>query len=198
MTDRPVVSELPRHPDEDPGATWALAALKHDLITKTQRGYPFLVAGATYLYVLALAPAVMPMDTVRLMWVVGIGSIFPLGLLLGNRLGIDLMAPGNPLARLGGMAAAIQAFFIPVYIMVYQQAPAWLPFTIGLLGGSHFLIYAWLYDSRAYLGLTIATTLFAMIAGAWFIEAAFTIVPVGLALIYTATVVALLRENRRP
>lgn len=197
MTDMPIIPNVPGHPDEDPQAIQALTALQRDLITKTQRGYPFIVAGATYLYILALAPAVMPMETVRLMWVVGIGSIFPLGLLLGNRLGIDLMAPGNPLARLGGMAAAIQAFFIPVYIMVYQQAPAWLPFTIGLLGGSHFLIYAWLYASRAYLGLTIATTLFAMIAGGWFIEAAYTIVPFGLALIYTATVVALLRENRR-
>lgn len=193
----PIFPNMPAHPDEDPQASQALTALQRDLITKTQRGYPFLVAGATYLYVLALAPAVMPMETVRLMWVVGIGSIFPSALLIGKGLGIDLMAPGNPLARLGGMAAGIQIFFIPVYIMVYQQAPAWLPFTIGLLGGAHFLVYAWLYDSRAYLGLTIATTLFAMIAGGWFIEAAYTIVPFGLALIYTATVVALLRENRR-
>ncbi|WP_431190651.1 DUF7010 family protein [Lysinibacillus sphaericus] len=66
-------------------------------------------------------------------------------------LGVNLLTTGNPLGTLGGIVAAPQAFYIPVFIIVYMNIPEYLPFTIGLLAGSHFLPYIWIYKSKAYL-----------------------------------------------
>ena len=70
-------------------------------------------------------------------------------------LGIRVISRGNPLGTLGGLIAATQVFYLPVFIAIYQFRPSLLPLTIGLLGGAHFLPYAWLYNSCGYLFVAV-------------------------------------------
>lgn len=175
----------------------SLEELKIDVSTSAQKGYPLLLSGAIFFLVLAILAYVVPKETLHLIWVVGLGFIFPFGILLGKMLKIDLMSNSNPLATLGGIAGGMQAFFIPVFIMVYQNDPEWLPFTVGLLGASHFLIYYWIYSSKAYLFVSIATGLAALISGGYFIETTFVVTPILISVIYFATVMMLIRENKK-
>ncbi len=75
------------------------------------------------------------MEVVYLIWIFGLGAIFPLGILLSKLLGDNILSSKNSLANLGGIVAAPQAFIIPVFIIVFQHIPEYLPYTIGLLGG---------------------------------------------------------------
>ena len=122
-------------------------------------------------------------ETVYLIWIFGLGVIFPFGLLLSKLLGVNILTTGNPLGTLGGIVAAPQAFYIPVFIIVYMHIPSYLPFTIGLLGGSHFLPYMWIYRSKAYLFVTLSVCLSSLIIGGFFVDHAFFFVPLAITLI---------------
>jgi hypothetical protein len=124
------------HTQQTGAATTAksLDQLKVEIIATSKRGYPILVAGALFFLVLALLPAIMPLRTVQLIWVLGLIVIFPVGILLGQLLGIEVITRNNPLGTLGGLIAGTQAFYLPVFIAVYQFQPDLLPLTIGVLG----------------------------------------------------------------
>ena len=107
---------------------------------------------------------------------------------------MNILTTGNPLGTLGGIVAAPQAFYIPVFIIVYMHIPSYLPFTIGLLGGSHFLPYMWIYRSKAYLFVTLGVCLSSLIIGGFFVDHAFFFVPLAISLIYGIGVLLILRE----
>ena len=175
----------------------SLDQLKVEIIASSKRGYPILVAGALFFLVLALLPAVMPLRAVQLIWVLGLIVIFPVGILLGRLLGIEVITRNNPLGTLGGLIAGTQAFYLPVFIAVYQFQPDLLPLTIGVLGGAHFLPYAWLYNSRAYLFVALGTGLAAFILGGAFMASSLLLVPLAIALVYAAGTIWILQENRQ-
>ncbi|WP_456274706.1 DUF7010 family protein [Bacillus sp. AK031] len=171
-----------------------LVNLHSDISSEARKGYPILLSGAIVFLAFTFLPFFLPMETVHLVWIFGLGAIFPFGLLLCKLLGINILSSENPLATLGGIVAAPQAFFIPVFIIVYMNMPEYLPFTIGLLGGSHFLPYMWIYKSRAYLVVTLGVCLLSLILGGWFVDHAFTIVPIAISAVYGLGVLLILRE----
>jgi hypothetical protein len=174
-----------------------LEQLKLEMINSAKRGYPILISGSIYFFILTFAPLLFSMETVYLIWIIGLGVIFPFGLLIGKMLGVNVITKNNPLGNLGGIVAATQAFYIPVFIMVYMNNPGYLPFTIGLLGGAHFLPYMWIYNSKAYLFITLATCLSAFFLGGLFIDFAFILVPLAISIIYGIGVLWMLKENKK-
>ncbi|UZM97913.1 hypothetical protein OL548_23725 [Lysinibacillus sp. MHQ-1] len=75
-----------------------------------------------------------------------------------------------------------------------MKIPEYLPFTIGLLAGSHFLPYIWIYKSKAYLFVTLGTCFSALILGGFFVDYAFTVVPLAISIVYGIGVVLIQRE----
>lgn len=177
------------------GAT--LVELQDHIIEVAQRGYPILVAGSAFFLVLAAIANTLPQRTLGLVWIFGMMVIFPTGVMLGALLRINVMTRDNPLGTLGGLVAAVQAFFIPVFIVVYQFTPQYLPLAVGLLGGAHFLPYSWIYRSRAYIFVSVGTGLASLVAGTVALSSAYTLVPLAIALIFAAGVVWIRRENGR-
>ena len=171
-----------------------LEQLHTDIILTAKKGYPILLSGAIVFFVFAFMPLIFPRETVYLIWIFGLTAIFPFGLLLSKLFGVNIMAVGNPLGTLGGMVAAPQVFYIPVFIVVYMHMPDYLPFTIGLLGGSHFLPYMWIYKSRAYLVVTLGICLSSLIFGSFFIEQAFTFVPLAIVAAFGTGVLLIFQE----
>ena len=172
----------------------SLEKLQATIITDAKKGFPILLSGAIVFFLFSFLPLIFPMETVYLIWIFGLGAIFPFGILLSKLFGVNIMATENPLGVLGGIIAAPQAFFIPVFILVYMNIPEYLPFTIGLLGGSHFLPYMWIYKSKAYLFVTLGVCLSSLILGGFFVDQAFTLVPAAIFLVYGIAVLLILRE----
>jgi len=67
------------------------------------------------------------------------GAVFPIGAALTRLLRGDLFAKSQTLTPLGLLLAAVQLFYWPVIIVVFAQSPEWVPFTMAILFGSHFL-----------------------------------------------------------
>ena len=173
-----------------------LDELKDDLIRSARKGYPVFMAGALYWLAMGTLGFFLEGQTLALCYLLGVGGIFPLGLLLGRLLKADLTSK-NPLGALGGIVGGIQAFFLPLWIVVYLERPELVPFAIGLLAGSHFLPYTWIYRSRTYLFLPFAMAAASFFLGYVFDRLAFSALPFAMAVIYLAAAAGLAAESRR-
>jgi len=174
-----------------------LLQLQGEIITSAKRGYPILVSASFFFVLIAILAQVLSERTLGLVCIFGMMVIFPVGVLLGRVFGARVLTTDNPLGNLGGLVAGTQAFFIPVFIVVYQFVPQYLPLTVGLLGGAHFLPYAWIYKSRAYVFVTLGICLSALGFGIVLTSLAYTIVPLSMALVFALAVLWILRENRK-
>jgi hypothetical protein len=118
------------------------------------------------------------------------------GFLLTRALGGNLFAKSERLTPLGMLFNASQLACWPIIILLGSVAPAWVPYAMAVLFGSHFLGYAWLYRSRAYgvlaVGPLVVLTIAVLVAGGPLTA----FVPLATAAVY-AVAIALLQEERR-
>ena len=170
--------------------------LKQDIILSSKRGITILTAGALVLLIVSLLSLFLPVEYMGLVLFCGMGTIFPLGILLSKIFRIDIFRK-NPLGVLGGLAAFQQVLFTPLFILLYHQHYFWLPMVVGIVAGSHFIYYAWLYNSKAYYFMTIATVAVATFAGLRFGEQSYTMVPLAMAAVYLLSIGWLFLENRQ-
>jgi hypothetical protein len=177
-------------------STKTLAELQTEIIRSAKRGYPILIAAAGFFVLIAALSRVLPTHTLGLAWLFGMMIIFPSGVVLGRFLGVQLITTDSPLGTLGGLVSGVQGAFIPVFIVIYQFVPQYLPLAVGLLGGAHFLPYAWIYRSRAYWFVTLGTCLSALVIGIGFVSKAYIAVPLSMAAVFAISVFWILAENR--
>lgn len=151
--------------------TTNLEILKRDLARRSWRGLPNILAGVLLWATFGVLGIILPATPQRaLVYLYGAGALLPLGMLIAALLRIDLFAKGNPLALLGGYLGGLQILFIPLMLGAYFTTPQLVPWYLGVLVGAHFLPFAWLYDSRAYLFGALATTAAAALTG-WLLPA---------------------------
>lgn len=132
-----------------------LAELRRDVAVRSRLGLPFVAAGGTYWAAMTGLGATLSPDAAALVLLLGLGVVMPLAWAFSKLLGAEFAVTDNPLSALGGQIAALNGFFIPVFVVVYVEIPGWTPFAMGVLGGAHFLPYAWYFDSRGYLVLSL-------------------------------------------
>jgi len=173
-----------------------LAELQTEIIHSAKRGYPILIAAAGFFVVVAALSQVLPMRVLGLAWLFGMMIIFPSGVAIGYLLGVRVITTDSPLGTLGGLVSGVQATYIPVFIVIYQFVPDYLPLAVGLLGGGHFLPYAWIYRSRAYWFVTLGICLSALFFGIGFVSTAYVAVPLSMAVVFAIGVFWILAENR--
>ncbi|MFF2446124.1 DUF7010 family protein [Neobacillus sp. NPDC058068] len=172
-----------------------LDELRTDLIVVAEKGYPFFISGTIYWFVMGgLSFFIENEKLLALCFLLATGSIFPLAIAISRLLKINILS-NNPLGVLGGIIGGIQAFYIPVWVVIYLEKPELIPMAIGILASSHFLPYAWIYQSKIYLFLTILMALTAFIFGYVFIEQGFSLLPFLLAALYLLTALALKLET---
>lgn len=165
------------------------------LALSTKRGIPLILAGILFWVIAGVSGAFLPQRIAVFVYLFGVGLVFPLGILISKIMKIDLFANENPLGALAGLIAGMQVLFAPIIIMLYFLEPDGIPFALGVLTGAHFLPYTWIYNSKAYLFLSISTVITASIVGTIFQNAAFVLTPFAIAVIYILTVVGLWKES---
>jgi hypothetical protein len=147
----------PAPSDESPAFRAELEAERDRCIRLTRMGIGMPVAGFVYWLVFAWLVSRFRIDSAVYMAFFATGAVFPLGAGLTRLFGGDLFAKSRSLTPLGLQLAAIQLFYWPVIILLAKVAPAWTPYVMAVLFGSHFLPYGWLYRSKGYMLLAILT-----------------------------------------
>jgi len=139
---------------------------RRELSAVTKKGVGLPIAGVVFWIVATVIWRVMPAPRAGIVVLAATGLVFPLGLLLSRGLKADVLARRKPLSDLGGVLAAVQLLYLPVLILCVLRFPAWMPFVMAVLFGSHFLPYGWLYESRGYyllgIGIPVVATAIAL------------------------------------
>jgi len=163
----------------------------------TRMGIGMPMAGCLYWLIVGVLLSALPMGRALVYAFALTGMVFPVGFLLTRGFGGDLFAKSASLTPLGIILAAIQIFYWPVVIVVFVNAREWTPFVLGVLFGSHFLPYLWLYRSRGYAFLAISTCV--VLSGAAIVTRGplYHQVPVIAAACYAIAVIILWSEVRR-
>jgi hypothetical protein len=172
--------------------------VKLDLMVRTQRGIVMFYIGAVYWFILwILSFFHMPIKLLGLLYLIGAGMLFPLGVLLSRLLKIDFMAKDNPLSNIAGLIGGMQLFFAPILVLIFLEKIEWLPFFAAILTGAHFFPFTALYNSKGYVFQTISVVLLTTIIGFIWMEQIYHLLPFGLSVLYFITSMILSKENKQ-
>lgn len=74
-----------------------ISEAKRDLAQKTKKGFPVIIAGLLFWIVASVTGVLLSEKQVVWVYLIGMGCVFPLGLMIAALLKIDMFAKGNPL-----------------------------------------------------------------------------------------------------
>ncbi|EEL69974.1 hypothetical protein bcere0026_30650 [Bacillus mycoides] len=174
-----------------------ISEAKRDLAQKTKKGFPVIIAGLLFWIVASITGVLLSEKQVVWVYLIGMGCVFPFGLMIAAILKIDMFAKGNPLGTLAGVIGGINVLNIPFVLLAYFQFPEWLPFVVAMLIGVHFLPYVWIYESKSYGFLSVGTVLVTSVCGILFAEKGFIVIPMAVTVVYFITLISVSLENKK-
>ena len=162
----------------------------------TRRGIGMPLAGFLFWVTMAVLVRALPEKTAMVYSFFATGAVFPLGVLFTRLAGGDLFGKSAVFTSLGLQLAILQLFFWPVIIIVFGSEREWTPYVMAVLFCSHFLPYNWLYRSRGYAFLAVATAAISTAAVMATRSPLYLWIPLIAAACYAVSVVLLWQENR--
>jgi hypothetical protein len=95
------------------------------------------------------------------------GLIFPIGIVISKIRGESLLSNTNPLAKLMGLSTLMVNLLWAVHIPLFIYAPQFVPLSLGIGLGLHWIIYSWIIQHP--LGIIHAILRTFLILAVWFI-----------------------------
>lgn len=141
--------------------------VRSDLARRTKRGLHFIVASIV-LWTGILVVWLWPVDSVltrNLLTFFCTAPLMPLAFLISRALKAEFSATDNALNNLGILFSINQFLYILIAMWAYAAAPTNMVMILAIIFGAHLLPFSWLYQSRAYLIMSIIIPLTMLIVG---------------------------------
>ena len=142
-----------------------LNKLKKDVQRAQKKGLPFIFASVV-IWGLILLSRIFAGDlrTANLMTFVCCCLLLPLAFLFSRLLKADIFRKtGNPINSLVILSTLNQLLYLLIAMWAFDSRPDAMLMIYAMIFGAHLLPYSWSYDSKAYLILSIAETVGALI-----------------------------------
>ena len=94
--------------------------------------------------------------------------LFPLAWGLSKVLKIDFEGKGNPLTKAGIIFSVNQMLYILIVMWVFAAVPDKMLMVYAMVFGAHLMPFSWLYQSKAYLIMSIAIPVLSLVIGLMF------------------------------
>ena len=130
---------------------------RSDLAKRTKRGMHF-IAASVVLWTGVLVVWLLPSENIltrNLLTFFCTAPLMPLAFLFSKLLRAEFSAKDNSLNNLGILFSVNQMLYILIAMWAYAAAPASMVMILAIIFGAHLLPFAWLYQSRAYLVMSI-------------------------------------------
>jgi uncharacterized membrane protein (UPF0136 family) len=156
---------------------------------ETNRSLSMPVAGAVVWFVIGLCGYFLPEDRASLVMLFGTGLIFPIALLIAKLRHENMTDRLNPLSRLMGMSVLMVNLLWAVHLPLLIGAPMFLPLSLGIGLGIHWIVYSWIIQHP--VGLIHAIVRTALIVSVWSILSAHRMfaVPMVIVIVYIGALV---------
>ena len=142
-----------------------LDALRQDFERRANRSMSMPIAGLVVWAFVGLAGLVLPLRAAVLVMVAATGAIFPIALAIARLRGEALVSNPNALARLMGLCIVMVNLLWAVHLPLMAGAPGYVPLTLGIALGLHWIVYGWIVQHR--LGLVHAILRTGLVLAAW-------------------------------
>lgn len=126
-----------------------LDELRADFERSTNRSMSMPLAGAIVWTVVGVLGLLLPERWAILALLFATGAIFPIALAIAALRGEQLGSNSNPLARLMGACVLMINLLWAVHIPLFLQAPKFVPLSVGIGLGLHWVVYSWVTRSPA-------------------------------------------------
>ena len=127
-----------------------LDAIRQDAILSSRAGSPFLAVFAFVWVVAAIATYFVPNGIAPWLYVfLGIPAA-PVAIWLERRTGYVPAPDPDPLLPLRLQLLFVQVVAFPAILIVWDQAPQYVPVAFAAVVGAHFLPFPWIYRTPVY------------------------------------------------
>jgi len=163
-----------------------LEEYRNDFEIATNKSVSMPIAGAIVWFIVALLSTQFSERTGTIILLFGSGAIFPIGLLVAKIRKEDLMSSSNPLAKLMGMSVLMVNLLWAIHIPLFLYAPEFVPMSIGIGLGIHWIIYSWIVQHP--VGTIHAITRTILITIMWFAFPEQRLLAIGLVIVFVYSV----------
>ncbi|MFD2934999.1 DUF7010 family protein [Spirosoma flavum] len=140
--------------------------LRLDLSIKAKNGLNFILS-ATLVWLLITYVWMLPYGVATkgtLTFYVG-GIMLPLAWLISKLIRTSWNIPGNPLQPLGLWLNVAQLAYFPILLVVYLKHTEHFIMVYVIITGAHFLPYAWFYNTKSFVVMSVLISIGAMWLG---------------------------------
>ena len=172
-----------------------LQELRYTYERDTNRSLAMPLAGALVWLTIAISGYVLPEDRATVVMLFGTGLIFPVALLIAKFRRENLTGRLNPLSRLMGLSVLMVNLLWAVHLPLLLGAPRFLPLSLGIGLGIHWIVYSWIIQHP--VGLVHAILRTGLVVGAWSALPTHRLlaVPVVIVIVYLISLVLMARRT---
>lgn len=121
-----------------------LDELRADFDRRAKRSLSLPLAGLVVWSCVAVLGVLLPPKSATLALVFATGAIFPLAMAVATFRGEQLLENSNPLAKLMGVCVLMVNLLWGVHIPLLVYAPQFVPLSLGIALGLHWMVYSWI------------------------------------------------------
>jgi hypothetical protein len=131
-------------PTPDDAMTDSLTALRADFEARSRRSLSLPIAGLIVWAAVGAFGWTLSERSGALLLVVATGAIFPISMMIARLRGEQLLSNANPLGRLMGLCVVMVNLLWALHVPLLVQAPEYVPLSLGLGLGLHWMVYSWI------------------------------------------------------
>ncbi|WP_288381741.1 hypothetical protein [uncultured Massilia sp.] len=121
-----------------------LDQLRADFDQRSRGSLSLPTAGLLVWCLVGVLGMILSSRAATLAMVFATGAIFPIALGIARMRGEELIENGNPLARLMGICVLMVNLLWAVHIPLLMRAPQFVPLSLGIALGLHWMVYSWI------------------------------------------------------
>ncbi|MBW8189734.1 hypothetical protein K0504_01690 [Neiella marina] len=133
----------------------------------SNRSVSMPIAGTIIWAVVAVLSTQLNEGTAVYILLFATGAIFPTALMIAKIRNENLVSPSNPLAKLMGLCILMVNLLWVVHIPLLLNAPEFVPLSLGVGLGLHWVVYSWIVNHP--VGLIHAILRSVLIVAAWYL-----------------------------
>jgi hypothetical protein len=144
-----------------------ISELRFDLAKRNKKGISFILA-SVILWVLICIVWLLPTDKTSLKNLLTFCCampLMPLAFFLSKIIKAEFSVKDNPLDKLGLLFSFNQILYLLIAIWAFAGVPDKMVMIIAVIFGAHLLPFSWLYNSKAYLVMSIIIPLVVIVLG---------------------------------
>lgn len=159
-----------------------LDEMRKEFEVSANRSVSMPIAGAVVWFTVAMLSTQVDERMAVLILLFGSGVIFPIALLIARLRHEALVTAVNPLAKLMGLSILMVNLLWAVHIPLFLSAPEFVPLSLGIGLGMHWIVYSWIVQHP--IGTLHAILRSLLVVSSWTLFPEQRLLAVGLAIVF--------------